>query len=162
MPAAGLESPHWGDNQSGQWPGTFSAPIDKYFSDGHGPDMTMLTPKQAADRTGCGRSSIMRALASGHLKATRDNSGRWLIDINAADDWASMRPQDRPSPAITTEPEKNDRTLIPVTDSAETLAKLAVAEARLADALAERDRWREMAERLSQPRPSIWDRLLKR
>lgn len=104
----------------------------------------------------------MRALASGHLKATRDNSGRWLIDINAADDWASMRPQDRPSPAITTEPEKNDRTLIPVTDSAETLAKLAVAEARLADALAERDRWREMAERLSQPRPSIWDRLLKR
>lgn len=124
--------------------------------------MTMLTPKQAADRTGCGRSSIMRALAAGHLKATRDNSGRWLIDANAADDWASMRPQDRPSPVITTEPEKNDRTPIPVTDSAETLARLAVAEARLTDALAERDRWRALAERLSEPRPSIWTRIFNR
>lgn len=104
----------------------------------------------------------MRALASGHLKATRDNSGRWLIDINAADDWASMRPQDRPSPAITTEPEKNDRSPPSVSDSAETLARLAVAEARLSDALADRDRWREMAERLSQPRTWIFDRLFRR
>lgn len=33
----------------------------------------------------------MRALASGELRATKDNFGRWSIDPIALDDWLSMR-----------------------------------------------------------------------
>ena len=42
------------------------------------------------------------------------------------------------------------------------LARAAVAEARLSDVQRDRDHWRELAERLSQPRPSIWTRFFSR
>ncbi len=120
-----------------------------------------LSPRQAATRAGCGRSSIMRALASGHLRATRGNDGAWLILPEALDDWLSMRrTEDRTSPD-----QGEDRPAGPDPDriiAAETRA--AVAEARLSDALADRDHWRDMALRLSEPRPavSLWDRLFRR
>ena len=109
--------------------------------------VTTLTPQKAADRARVGRSSIMRALESGNLKAIRDNKGRWQITPEALDDWLSMRPDtsdrsnDRQSPAMT------------AADTPETLIKLAVAEARLTDAQTalvemreDRDAWRAQAE----------------
>lgn len=51
----------------------------------------MLTPGQAARRIGCSRTSIMRALGNGELRATRDNLGHWSIDPAVLDDWALMR-----------------------------------------------------------------------
>lgn len=123
---------------------------------------TTLSPRQAATRAGCGRSSIMRALTSGHLRATRGNDGAWLITPEALEDWRSLRSEDRTSPD-----QIEERPAGPAPDNqadriiaAETRA--AVAEARMADALAERDRWRALAERLSEPRPSIWTRIFNR
>lgn len=100
----------------------------------------------------------MRALSTGELRAIRDNKGAWRIAEPDLMLWSGQRPvpdQTPPSPTPS-------HTVDIASDTPETLARLAVAEARLADAIAERDRWREMAERLSQPRLSIWDRLLKR
>ncbi len=105
----------------------------------------------------------MRALASGHLRATRGNDGAWLISPDALDDWLSMRrTEDRTSPDRT-----EDRPAGPDPDHlAEAQTRAAVAEARLADALADRDQWRSLALRLSEPRPivgvSFWDRLFGR
>ena len=118
----------------------------------------MLTPKQAADRSGCGRSSIMRALASKELKGIRDNSGRWQITPEAVDDWMTMRPADRLRPV--TDTPGQDRTYY--VDTPETLMRLAVAEARLTDVTADRDRLAALLDRALQPRPvhvGIWDRI---
>lgn len=104
----------------------------------------------------------MRALASGDLKARRDNKNRWLIDPADVDQWTGQRPD-------TDRPVSEDQTGPPVgppTDTPETLVKLAVAEARLADALArvwdlqrERDEWRTQAQALTR-QPSWLARLL--
>jgi len=117
-----------------------------------------FSPKAAATHVGCGRTTIMRALSTGELAAIRDNKNAWRIAEHDLASWAGQRPAtDQTLPSSTL-----GHSLTTYADTSETLARLAVAEARLADALAERDRWREMAERLSQLRPSIWDRLLKR
>ena len=117
-----------------------------------------FSPKAAATHAGCGRTTIMRALSSGDLPAIRDNKNAWRIAESDLDAWSGQRPVPDQTPAENT----FGHTMVTVSNTPETLARLAVAEARLADALAERDRWREMAERLSQPRTSIFDRLFRR
>lgn len=104
----------------------------------------------------------MRALTSGHLRATRGNDGSWQIAPEALDDWLSLR-----SPARISPDQTEDRPTGPETDQlAEAQTRAAVAEARLADALADRDQWRSLALRLSEPRPivgvSLWERLFGR
>lgn len=157
----------------------FPAPIDKCVPDGHGPVMTRttLSPRQAATRAGCGRSSIMRALASGHLRATRGNEGSWLITPDALDDWLSLRTEARTSPDQTEDQPPGtsaDREASPLVDAekraGEAEARAAAAEAR-ADALAdqvadlrtERSRLLSIIEgqssRLSEVRPGIIARL---
>lgn len=122
-----------------------------------------LTPKQAADRVGCGRSSVMRALKSGALHAIRDNENRWQIEPEAVDRWAGARPDTDRQPAG----HGPDTPAATPSDTPETLARLAVAEARLADALAladeiraDRDRWRAQAETLAG-RPGLFARLFR-
>jgi len=123
-------------------------------------DAPFLSPRQAATRAGCGRSSVMRALASGDLPARRDNKNRWIIDPADLDRWSGHRPdpdrtmtEDRPGPPA---------------DTPETLARLAVAEARLADALnriedlrADRDHWQNQAQTLAH-RPGLLARIFRR
>ena len=104
-----------------------AAPVVGLTVSGHSPvmDARMLSPKQAAAHAGCGRTSIMRALSSGSLKAMRDNEGNWRISLSALEDWMSMRTHDRHQPVMA----ERQAMVIPV-DTPETLAKLAAAEAR--------------------------------
>lgn len=139
----------------------------------------LLTPQQAADRAGCARSSIMRALASGDLRANRDNlTGRWQIDPVVLDDWLSMRTPVRHSPSValdmsadspkptldtaldTFRGERDEARL----EAAAFRAEAAQLRERLDEAHADRDHWRRMAERLSdpKPRPGLLGRLLGR
>ena len=122
---------------------------------GPGMDQTptaFLSPRQAATRAGCGRSSIMRALSSGDLPARRDNKNRWIIDPADLDKWSGHRPDiDRPVSEDRTGPPAG-----PPADTPETLVRLAVAEARLSDALArieelqrDRDAWQAQAQNLT-------------
>jgi len=131
-------------------------------------DTNKLSPKEAAIRAGCGRTSVMRALAAGHLRAIRDNEGQWRIEPEAVDDWQSMRrTHDRQSPVTSID----SHPVTPV-DTPETLAKLAGAEARaealsmqVADLRSERDRLLSMLEKASDLRPNRagwFDRLLGR
>lgn len=156
---------------------------------------TPLTPQQAADRAGCARSSIMRALSLGNLKASRNNLGHWLIDPAVLDDWLSMRSPVRHSPSIRIDTSV-DTPSITLDSSADTALselrrerdearleaaamraeavqlreRLGEARSHMDDARVDRDRWRDMAERLArhdaeqptepQLRPTLLARLL--
>lgn len=117
-----------------------------------------LSPKQAATRAGCGRTSIVRALSAGQLRAVRDNEGNWQIEPEALDDWLSMRRSpDRQSPVMTI-----GQVAVTPADTPETLARLAAAEARsealsaqVEDLRTERDRLLTMLENRSETRTPV-------
>lgn len=111
----------------------------------------------------------MRALSSGDLPAIRDNRNSWKIDTNALDAWAKKRPGPPPDTDRAADHSGPDRTT--PTDTHETLARLAAAEAkiegleaRLADTQADRDAWRHQAERLASKSrsPGIFGRIFGR
>lgn len=140
-------------------------------------DMTsFLTPQQAADRAKCARSTIMKVLASGELRATRNNSGRWKIDPVALDDWLSLRDTVRQSPAVSSDSQNDSlRTVVETLRGERDEARLEAAALRAEGAQlrerldelrsdrdqlrADRDNWQRLAERSSQPRPGLLDRL---
>lgn len=120
-----------------------------------------LSPGKAAALTKRGRTTIMRAITSGDLVAFRDNSNNWQISIQSLSDWTGLPIRkivdiDRSMPVDT----PKTATDIP-TDTAETLVRLAVAEARLADVTAERDRLAKLLEKALERR-SWFERLLGR
>lgn len=124
-------------------------------------DRIFLSPRQAADRAGCGRSSIMRALSSGDLPAHRDNRNTWQIEREALDKWASDRSGHVPDNVRAEIAVRSGQDRTPVSDTPETLARLAVAEARLADVTAERDRLAALLEKALEPRPGLIERMAR-
>jgi hypothetical protein len=105
----------------------------------------------------------MRALSSGDLPAIRDNRNAWQIGIDDLEKWAENRTGQAPDLSLDTDraaPEDQPRTIY--ADTPETIAKLAVAEARLSDVTAERDRLMGLLEKALHPRPSIFGRLFGR
>lgn len=124
-------------------------------------DRIFLSPRQAAERAGCGRSSIMRALSSGDLPAHRDNRNTWQIETEALDKWASDRSGHVPDNVRTEVSDRSGQDRTTVSDTPETLARLAVAEARLADVIAERDRLAALLERALEPRPGFLERIAR-
>ena len=141
----------------------------------------LLTPQQAADQAQCGRSSIMRALASQELQGLRDNKGVWRIAPEELARWVASRPVTNHhalghGPAtnqgeilvsvsdtlVSSQPERSEEleAIRSQRDEARLEAAVARAEAgqlrdRLDEARSERDHWRQMAERLSEPSPSL-------
>ena len=103
-----------------------------------------LSTAQAAQISGVSRWTIMRAIKDQSLLAKRDNRNHWCIDPNDLSRW-------RPSTVRTVEVAHS---LHPPTDTPETLVKLASFETensqlreRLLEAQADRDAWREMAQK---------------
>ena len=115
-----------------------------------------LTYADASKRLGIKTESVKRRARSRKWARRVRNDG--IAEVCIPDDalTASRSMTFRPSPAAPPfDPSLTERVI-----EAETRA--AVAEARLIDTIADRDHWREMAERLSQPRASIFDRLFRR
>jgi hypothetical protein len=96
----------------------------------------------------------MRAIESLELKAIRDNRNHWKIDPQDLDRWADV--QDVPS--------GHAHIILPTVPTSDLEVKLAVAEAQrdaardqLTEVQKDRDKWREMAEKLAdKPRRSWW------
>lgn len=99
-------------------------------------DGEWLTYADAAIRLGIKIDSVKRRAAARKWPRRQGNDGRARVRI-PSDAIPDATPA--PSPAPTPEVAPDDGGIV---------ARLAVAEARLSDALAERDRWREMAEAL--------------
>jgi hypothetical protein len=116
-----------------------------------------LTYADASKRLGIKTESVKRRARSRKWARRVRNDG--IAEVCIPDDALTASRSDD-LPATPPAPPPPDPRLTERVIEAETRA--AVAEARLADIQQDRDRWRELAERLSQPRPSIWTRLLGR
>lgn len=118
-----------------------------------GQDRSTLSPREAARIAKVGKSTIMRAIEAGQLEARRDNRNQWRVDRSALDRWIAVRPEpDRNSPARRT---GSDRASL-ADDLAAARLTIARLEARLEERSAlvsaaegDRDRWRELAEKLT-------------
>ena len=108
-----------------------------------------ISPAQAAQAAGVSRWTVMRAIKDHILLAKRDNRNHWRIDPEDLDRWraSTVRTVEVAHPMHTQN------------DSPKTLVKVATLEAengqlreRLLEAQADRDAWREMA----QKRRSWW------
>lgn len=116
----------------------------------NGPHTSLhMSPAQAAQATGVSRWTIMRAIKDQLLLANRDNRNHWRIDPEDLDRWK----------AFTVRTVEVAHPIHPQNDGAEALVKVAALEAendqlreRLLEARADRDAWREMA----QKRRSWW------
>jgi len=115
---------------------------------------TPISPAHAAQSKNVSRRTIMRAIETLELKAVRDNRNRWKIDPQDLDRWAGAQ----------WVPSGHAHSTLPTLPTSDLKAKLAVAEAQrdaareqLAGVQEDRDRWREMAEKLAaKPRRSWW------
>ena len=110
-----------------------------------------LSPASAAKLAQCGRTTIMRAIKDGTLRAVRDNEGRWRIDRDVLEDWSSMRQPDVGSAVVMSEIMTVDTTPDTPADMAmaTSIARLEATVEGLRDALdqarADRDRWHALA-----------------
>lgn len=134
--------------------------VDRADSGRHHPAMSKghHSPASAAKIAKCGRTTIMRALKDGSLRAYRDNEGRWRIEADALEDWSSLRQADgRSATALS-----RDTTEVtsPDTELVMSVARLEATVVGLRDQLDEvrqdRDRWYAVA---TAPRRSWLDRI---
>lgn len=137
----------------------------------------LLNTAQAAARAKVSRPTVSRALKCGDLTAIRGNDGKWLIEPDAVDAWAANRASVQPvqrshsvqNAPQATDDERLERLRNELALTRETLARVegesAMNKERLADLTADRDHWRQMAERLSHAeivRGGFWTRLFGR
>jgi hypothetical protein len=116
-----------------------------------------LTYADASKRLGIKTESVKRRARSRKWARRVRNDG--IAEVCIPDDALTAGRSDDP-PVIPPAVHALDPALSERVIEAETRA--AVAEARLSDVQRDRDHWRELAERLSQPRPSIWTRFFSR
>lgn len=125
------------------------------------------TAGQAAKATGVATATITRALKSGRISGQKDESGAWMIDpselhrvfpLVSKQDSATPNTQDHATARET--PERGSE-ISALEREVQTLREA------LSDAREDRDKWRDMAERLSIARPqampskpSLWSRLV--
>jgi len=122
-----------------------------------------LSPAQAAQVADVSRWTIMRAVKSGDLLAFRDNKNQWRIKEDDLDAWRSAHPaqcahtvqeEDDAHPAHT--PAHPD---LPSPDALELVrvkAELEAEKALRTMAETDRDHWRDLAQKLAEPRPRKW------
>lgn len=103
-----------------------------------------ISPAHAAQLKNVSRRTIMRAIEALELKAFRDNRNHWKINTNDLDVWADA--QYVPIKNAHPENAQNDRTEALIKLAAET-ARADAAERARDQAEADRDAWRELAQR---------------
>ena len=124
------------------------------------------TAGQAAKATGVATATITRALKSGRISGQKDDSGAWMIDPSELHRvFPPLSPKDNETPntqylerQIATQERRPE--ISALEREVQTLREA------LSDARVDRDKWRDMAERLSiSPpetplrQPSIWARI---
>ena len=108
-----------------------------------------ITPEAAAQRAGCSRWTIVRALKAGALQGFRDNRGRWQVSAADLERWAGLHSllTEQHSADAQPEPPADIRAALAVAE-----AKAEAAERARDQAEADRDHWRRIAETLAARR----------
>ena len=147
--------------------------------------MAFLTASQAADLTGKNRSTIIRAIEKGHLSATKDSFGHYLLDpaelervygtlqrVDARDD-AKRQDAMAPNGAVLVREVELLREMLEQERRTNERDRAAHGEERrtweeerafLRAIVERRDEQLKLLtdQRDAEPRPSFWQRLLKR
>lgn len=131
-----------------------------------GQDRASLSPREAAQVAGVGKSTIMRAIEASQLEARRNNRNLWRIEPAALERWTANRPgpsRNNSGPGRESVPDQPADALELAAARAtiaqfearleERAALVRVAENRAQAAELDRDRWRALAETLAA-RPS--------
>lgn len=125
------------------------------------------TAGEAARSAGISTATVTRALKRGTISGTKGPGGAWQIE--PAEFHRVFPPLAAQEPATPFTQERARALQEGATpDERGTQGELAALRDALADARNERDKWREMAERLAiappppQPRRSLWQRLIGR
>ncbi len=114
---------------------------------------TPMSPAHAARLKNVSRRKIMRAIDRHELKAVRDNRNHWKINSQDLDRWADAQ----------CAPNEHAHPVLPTLPTSDLPSKLAIAEAQrdaakeqLMSVQEDRDRWREMAEKLADKHRRSW------
>jgi len=112
------------------------------------------TAGQAAKATGVATATITRALKSGKISGQKDSNGAWMIDpseLHRVFPPVSLKEHEKPFMKQDETPyEMNERPF----ESSALQRELQVLRETLADVREDRDKWRDMAERLSIAPPA--------
>lgn len=126
-----------------------------------------LSPAEAGKQVGLTKQSIIKAIRSGRLSAEKDANGGWCIEpVELFRVWPPV-----------TQVSGNDGVKVDASTPPESPEVVALLKAQIDDLRADRDHWRDMAERLaltdqrprspatdvepgSPSRSSFWGRLL--
>lgn len=108
----------------------------------HMRDSTFLTPAAAAERAGCGRTKIMKALSNRNLPGVRNNQGRWQIRPDDLDVWI----KDNVSESVRV----SDGDTVRDIEISALKAEVAMLRERVEDLKLDRDNWRQLVEKLSE------------
>lgn len=108
-----------------------------------------MSPAQAAQTAGVSRWAIMRAINSHKLKAHRDNKNNWRVATEDLNLWCahSVRQQQGAHPDESQELREK---------LAGEMARADAAERARDQAELDRDKWREMAEKLAEKPRRFW------
>ena len=125
------------------------------------------TAGQAAKATGVATATITRALKSGRISGQKDDSGAWMLDPSELHRvFPPISQQGRETPntqghATDTTTHERGYEISALEREVQTLREA------LSDAREDRDKWRDMAERLSVApptsptrKPNIWERII--
>jgi len=123
---------------------------------------TFLTPAQAAQRAGCGRTRVSNALREGDLRGVRDNRGRWQIDPSDVDAWtATWRATVSNSDASLSKKQPDDTVTTLYVEISAARAEISGLRDRIADKDREIERLHAALQSALAHRPSIFSRLFK-
>jgi len=115
-----------------------------------------MSPAQAAQVADVSRWTIMRAIKSNDLQAFRDNKNQWRIKTDALNAWLSAHPAQC---AHTVQEEVDAPPDMIAQDALELVrvkAELEAEKTLRATIEADRDHWRDLAQKLASPRARRW------
>lgn len=108
-----------------------------------------MSPAQAAQAAGVSRWAVVRAINSHKLKARRDNRNHWHILPEDLDEWCAHSVRQQPTAHHKETAELREKL-------ASETARADAAERARDQAEMDRDKWREMAEKLAYKPRWFW------
>lgn len=119
-----------------------------------------MSPAQAAQVADVSRWTIMRAIKSGDLQASRDNKNQWRIKSDDLNAWLSAQRAHTVQEEVDAHHVHTPAHPNPIAhDTLELVRVKAELEAERtlrATIESDRDHWRELAQRLAESRPRKW------
>jgi excisionase family DNA binding protein len=123
--------------------------------------MVVYTLSEAAKATGLNRSTLFRAIRSGRISAARDEQGQWALDpaevhrvyAPVASGDASDGAAQHGAMALQQDAQTDAQVAALRAQLAEMRERLSDRDERLSETRADRDAWREQAQRLALPSP---------